>query len=188
MWASFPGRLGHRSEGPRCGTSFTGDSGLCPRACGVNQLNTTTRTLVQGTAGSISCPGHSGPAPSARGFDQISRATRARVECPWGRPVLRATRAFTEVSPCRPAVLGDSRPRRCSYGVDSFHGRLVLGSEGPWFRPAVLDESRPCASSQGVHQLSRTSQIWFEGPRGHQLAWTTHARVRGPAGSTSSHG
>ena len=54
------------------------------------------------------------------------------------------------------------------------------GSEGPWFRPAVLDVPRPFPSSQVVHQLSRTTHIRFEGPWGHQLAWTSRGRVQVP--------
>ena len=87
----------------------------------------------------------------------------------------------SKVPQCRPAVLGDSGPGLSSRGVDSFHGRLVPGSEGPWFRPAVQDVSRQCPSSQGVHQLSWTTQIRFEGPRHHQLSRATRARVQWPA-------
>ena len=131
-----------------------------------------------------SCPGPSGPGPRARGFDQMSRATRARVRVPVGSTSSPGQLALvSKVPQCRPAVLGDSGPGLSSHGVDSFHGRLVPGSEGPWFRPAVQDVSRQCPSSQGVHQLSWTTQIRFEGPRHHQLSRATRARVRVPTGS-----
>ena len=186
---SCPGRLRPVNEAPRCGPVFPGDSGPGPRAHGVEHLSRVTRVRVRGPAVSTTEPNNSGPAPRARGYDQMSRATRARVRVPMGSTSSPGQLALlSEVPQGQPAVLGVSGPGLSSHGVDSFHGRLVPGSEGPWFRPAVLDESRPCASSQGVHQLSRSTQIWFEGPRGHQLAWTTHARVRGPAGSTSSPG
>ena len=186
---SCPGRLRPVNEAPRCGPVFPGDSGPGPRAHGVDHLSRVTRVRVRGPAVSTTEPNNSGPAPRARGYDQMSRATRARVRVPMGSTSSPGQLALlSEVPQGQPAVLGVSGPGLSSHGVDSFHGRLVPGSEGPWFRPAVLDESRPCASSQGVHQLSRSTQIWFEGPRGHQLAWTTHARVRGPAGSTSSPG
>ena len=54
---SSPGQLATGSEDPRDRTSLPGDSGLCPRAFGVNQLSHENRACAGGPAVSTSCPG-----------------------------------------------------------------------------------------------------------------------------------
>ena len=173
MSTSFPGRLELRSEGSRRRPAVPGNSGLCPRSRGLEQLSWQTWAPVRGTAGSTRSPGPlaiccegprrrpavlsgSGRVPRARGVNQLSWAHRALFRGP---------------------ALSTSTP-----------GRLGLGSDGPWlrppfpvtrarlrgprWRPVVREHSGHCPRSHGVDQLS----------------WATRTLIRGPLVSTSSPG
>ena len=134
--------------------------------------------------------------PIARGVHQQSRATRTSDRVPvrlirW----LRRIRPGSECPRGPPGFLGDSGPcpgarrvdqlsrvtpgrLRGAAGLTSFHGPLVLGSEGPLGRPgvrgrpAVSGDSGPCPRASGLDQLSRVNPC----------------RLRGLAGSSSSSG
>ena len=82
--SSWPWQRGPGSEGPRCRPTVPGDSGLCPRARGVDHMSQATLTRVRGPAVSTNTPGRlgfiskdprgrpyvpcdSGPCPRSRG-------------------------------------------------------------------------------------------------------------------------
>ena len=90
---SCPGSLAPMPDVPRGRPAAPGDSGLYPRAHGVDHLSRAPRARVQGPTGSTKCsgrllprsdgphgrpnvPGNSGSGPRAFGVDQQSRATR----------------------------------------------------------------------------------------------------------------
>ena len=72
----------------------------------------------------------------------------------------------------RPHVSWDLGPCSSACGVEQLSRAFGLGSDGPWGRPAVPDDRRSGPRAHGVDEPSLVTQ----------------ARVRWPAGWTSSHG
>ena len=220
-YTSSPGRLALGSKGPQVLPAITGHLGLGPRDRRVDQLSRVTQARVRMPAVSTNIPGASGPRRSVRVVDQAfgrlrpvpegprfrpgSRATLDRVRCCRAEHLSQGTRAWSEGTRGRPAVLGDSGPCQRAEGSTSPPGRLALGSEGPRGRPAVPGDSGgdPRAIVMDQHswatracilgQMGSTSYpgrlgLGLKTHRVDPMSRATPARLQGPAGWTSSPG
>ena len=141
-----PWPLGHLGDGPRCGPTVLGNSGLYPRPRGVDKISRQTPGRPGGPRDRPAPPVDSGPGPRARGVDYLSRVTRAMVRvsavstsCPG------PLGAVSEGLRFRPALPGELYLGLMTRGVTSTPGRLGPLPEGPW-------------KVHGVNQLSRVTQ------------------------------
>ena len=150
-----------------------GDSGQCARACNDHHPSWATYAGVRGPAGLTSCSWRLGMGsvvswvrPAHPGDSGTCPRATMSTSCPGSLGPL------SQSPCCRPAVLDDSPsglvPAALTYGP----GRLGLGSVVLPHPRALPGDSRPALIASGVEQFS--------------LA--TRARVRFPAGSTSSPG
>ena len=169
--SSCSGGLAPVSDSPGGRQAFTGDSGQCPRARGVEQLSLETRDQVRWHEWSTSIPDRLRP---------LSMDPRCRPAAPGDSAPVRCPARATN-SPGRFA-LGSEGPRgRPAVPGDSGLGPITRG--GDQLPPVTQSLVRgPAGMTSTPGQLAPGS----DSPRGRPESWGICARVRVPAVLTSS--
>ena len=197
------GRFRLVPEVPRGRPAVPGDSGLCPRARGFDQVYCATWVLVRRPTGWTSCPGRLRPwSKGLRGRPAVPGQLGLVFEGSRGRPsvpgysgpclrarsvdqVTRATRFGSECPRGRPAVPGVSaRVRETAWSTSSL-GLLGPVSEGSQFRPTLPGESRSGPMAHGVDQLSGATRAIPDSLRGRRAVPGYSGLCQGPVVSTS---
>ena len=158
------------SSGPGGRPALRGDSGPCPRACGVDKPSWATAVRVRGPTRSTRCPGRLGTGsegprcqPDVPGTWAWVRGPVGSTNCPaqFG-PVSEGTRV-------RAALPGDSSLGPMARVFDQVSRANRTQIRWPTWSTSNPGDSGPCPTPRGVNLLSRANR----------------ARVRVPSVSTS---
>ena len=185
-------------------TTAPGDSGPCPRACGVDQDSRANRFWCECPQCRPAPPGDSGLGQRAHGVDQFSRAPRVLVlvpavwnSCPgrletWseglrGRPSFPGDSARARGPVVRPALPGKLRSDLRAHGVDQLSRAIRAQVHGPAGSTSCPLRLGPGSEDPRRGQAVPVNSGLYSRPRGvNQISWATMALVRGPTGSNSS--
>ena len=130
-WTRCLWPLGPSSEGPQVRPGLLGDSGPCPRPCGVNQMSQVTSARLRVPAGSTSCPRPLVLWSEGHRVDMVFQATRTVPEGPGIEQLSHATRAFVRGPLGKTSAPGNTGLCPRARGVDHLFRATQAGAPGP---------------------------------------------------------